>query len=923
MKKLTKLTMLAVICCIAILSSAQERTSALRGTVIDTLNKVPLSHAVIAVLRKKDSVLVKFTRSDKEGAFEISNLPPGQHIILVSYPNYADYTDFIVLENGKTVALGKVPVITKARLLEEVIVKQRVSAIRMKGDTTEYKADSFKVSANADVQELLKKMPGITVNSKGEITAQGQKVKKVLVDGEEFFSEDPAVVTKNLRADYVDKVQVFDKKSEQAAFTGIDDGEKTKTINLQLKEEKKKGYFGKVEAGSDFDRYRNGKAMANFFKGKKKAAAYITSDNTKFESLNWSERSNYGEDMNRVTQVMDDGGVSMWSSGDNFSWGQGLPTSLTGGLHFSNKWNKEKNNSINTYQFNDLRVTGYNTTKTQTLLSDSTFLMDNATQDFNNHRQRNRFRTTYDWQIDSTSSLKIIATGSVINTNAVNNYNSTTVNNKGSLINNTIRTTTDKMEERNFISNIIWKKRFKKKGRTIIFNTDITATGKDGTGFLFANIATTAAPLKTDQNKTNNEKAIGANGKLSFTEPLWKNTFLEMNYRFAFNSDNAERNTLEGGIGGSGKYDKIIDSLSNHFKFTTNNNAAGFNIRYTNKKVSFSAGAALGKVIFYMQDFRKNLSRDLDFNNFLPSASITFTPKKQRRLGFTYNGSTTNPTFQQINPIINNIDPLNITIGNPNLKQEFRHNFGLNFSEYKVLKDKNVYASANFAFIDNAITNGNTIDPKTGIRTNQAINVNGNYNFSMWANYSFNVAPSFNVNFQLSPRVSRFNNFINGQKNTTDSKNLGFEISSGYWGDKPLNYWFGIGASRNSNRSSLSSINTDFWSYTHNADFNWKMKKIKMYVNINTSITIYQRTAVFTAPRDVYIINSSIKKSLDKAENWQVGILVNDLLNQNQQINRNINSNFISETTQQNIQRYFMLQLTYNFSKNGKPSEGW
>jgi hypothetical protein len=243
---------------------------------------------------------------------------------MVSYPTYADYVEKITVEDGKDKLLGNLPVITKANLLQEVIVRQRVGAIRVKGDTTEYKADSFHVSANADVQELLRKMPGIQVNSKGEITAQGEKVQKVLVDGEEFFSDDPAVVTKNLRADAVDKIQAFDKKSDQAAFTGIDDGQKIKTLNIQLKEDKKKGYFGKAELGSDFTKYNYGKLLANAFKGKRKISAYLTSDNTKFESLNWDENRNYAGDANTTTTVNDDGGIMIMSNGDEFSWGRGF-----------------------------------------------------------------------------------------------------------------------------------------------------------------------------------------------------------------------------------------------------------------------------------------------------------------------------------------------------------------------------------------------------------------------------------------------------------------------------------------------------------------------------------------------------------------------------------------------------------------------
>jgi hypothetical protein len=321
---------LIVICCFG-LSSAIAQQSTLKGTITDTLNKQNLRNAVISVLRTKDSVLVKFTRTNAEGHFEMKNLPAGNFILIVSYPTYADYVERITVENGTEKNLGSLPLITKAKLLEEVIVKQRISAIRVKGDTTEYRADSFHVSANADVQELLRKMPGIQVNSKGEITAQGEKVQKVLVDGEEFFSDDPAVVTKNLRADAVDKIQAFDKKSDQAAFTGIDDGQKIKTLNIQLKEDKKKGYFGKVELGSDFDRYRYGKVLANAFKGKRKISGYITTDNTKFESLNWDESRNYAGDANMTTQINDDGGIMIFSGGDDFSWGRGFPTSTTGG----------------------------------------------------------------------------------------------------------------------------------------------------------------------------------------------------------------------------------------------------------------------------------------------------------------------------------------------------------------------------------------------------------------------------------------------------------------------------------------------------------------------------------------------------------------------------------------------------------------
>ena len=249
-----------LVCGAFIVLQSFSQANKISGSITDTSSGKKLSMAVVSLIRTKDSTLSKFTRSNEQGIFELNNIPSGNYLLRVSYPGYAEYVDELALITGNDVQ-KHITIIPRSKLLEEIIIQQKVAAIKIKGDTTEYKADSFKVSPNANVQELLKRLPGLQVNAKGEITAQGQKVEKILVDGEEFFSDDPAVVSQNLRADVVDKVQVFDKKSEQAEFTGVDDGQKTKTINLELKEDKKKGYFGKLEAGTDFNRYRNGKAM--------------------------------------------------------------------------------------------------------------------------------------------------------------------------------------------------------------------------------------------------------------------------------------------------------------------------------------------------------------------------------------------------------------------------------------------------------------------------------------------------------------------------------------------------------------------------------------------------------------------------------------------------------------------------------------
>lgn len=918
-----KLTALLLFCFVISSSFVMAQQSTLKGIITDTLNKQNLSNAVVSVLRSKDSVLVKYARTDLKGNFSVKNLPSGDYILLITYPTYADYVDKIQLESGKDRDLGNLPLITKANLLEEVIVRQRISAIRVKGDTTEYRADSFHVSPNADVQELLRKMPGIQVNAQGEITAQGTKVEKVLVDGEEFFSDDPAVVTKNLRADAVDKIQSYDKKSDQAEFTGIDDGQKIKTLNIKLKEESKKGYFGKVEAGTDFDRYRYGKVLANAFKGKRKISGYLTTDNTKFESLNWDENRNYGGDANTNMEITDDGGIMISSSGDNFSNGTGLPNSTTGGLHFSNKWNNDKYNSNNTYQYNDLKVNGITTSKTQNILPDTTFF-NTTSQDQVSQRTRHKLTSIFEWQLDSSSSLKMTFKPSTVKSYSKTNYLGQSISADGKVINESNRTTTSNDQNDTYIGNILWRKKFKKKGRTFSLNSDLNFNNREENTLLLATNSFYDASGNlvkldnVDQMKYNKQNSSSISSLATYTEPLWKNTFLVLNYRLSLNRNDAERNTLA--KGGSGKYDNLVDTLSNHFIFNTTGQLGSVNIRYNVKKLNFSLGSGFGNSVYHMKDIRKNTDREVNFNNFVPSVTLNYTPKPQRRINFTYTGRTTNPTLQQIQPLLDNIDPLNISIGNPNLKQSFTHNFSVQASDYKVLKSKNIYFFANYSSIDNAISSSSTVD-NFGRRVNQAINVSGNYNFYSSLGYGFDLVKSLNVGLNVGPSKSKYVSVVNGLNNESVNSNFRFGLNAGYWADKWINFWMNANARYNESKSSIRpDIVTKYWSYDTYSNIQFKFKKQKLYIDMNLQANIYQKTAAFANQQNTYLFSPSIRKIISKNDKLEAKLLINDLFNQNRGINRNISSNYISETVNQTIQRYFLLSLTYNFSKNGKPS---
>jgi hypothetical protein len=545
---------------------------------------------------------------------------------------------------------------------------------------------------------------------------------------------------------------------------------------------------------------------------------------------------------------------------------------------------------------------------------------------FNSFRRRNKLNTQFDWQLDSSATLKFKASGSLVNNSNTSEYTGFSVTDDNLMINDTKRTTTTDSENKDFTSELSFRKRLKKAGRTISYTGNFSNNARVGEGFLFSenNFYDKAGQFlrqqDIDQKKTNNENQQTFQNSLVYTEPLSKKWNLELTYRNNFSQNNAERNTLEKPVSND-KYTEIVDTLSNHFLFKTTDHTGGFSFRFAGKKITTSFGTAVGRTRFNLDELNKGTNRNIAFTNLLPRASFRFAPKKQRSFTLSYNGSTQNPTLQQINPIIDNSDPLNITIGNENLKQAFRHNFNFSMSDYKIIKSKNLYVNASFSFVNNAITNSNFID-SIGRRINQTINTNGNYNGYMWAMYGFELFKGVNFNISTNSNISRFVNKVNNQPNISDnySTGLGFGISR--WSDKWISFNFNVQPTYNFSKSSINkSREIKYWSMNTYPYVSMRFKKQKLYFDLESNISLYQKTETFANQRNVFFVTTSLRRTFTKSDAFEAKITVNDVFNQNLSVRRNISSNFISENTFQNIRRFWLLTLTWNFTKNGKPSE--
>ncbi|MFT3980515.1 MAG: outer membrane beta-barrel family protein [Ferruginibacter sp.] len=921
-----------LICCFCVCSLAKAQQSHLSGSIKDTTSGNSVKNAVIALLKFKDSSLVSFTRTKENGSYSLPAVPAGKYIFMVMHPSFADYVEDVDIKDDN-VTLPVVAVTPKSKLLEAVIIRSGGS-MRIKGDTTVYTADSFKVSANANVEELLKKMPGIQVDKNGEIKAMGEKVEKVLVDGEEFFGDDPGMAVKNLRADAVKEVQVFKKKSDQAEFTGIDDGQSKQTINLKLKEDKKKGYFGKIDAAGgplkDKDPRYNSNVLFSSFKGKRKLSAFLLNGNTGQDGMNWQDMEKYGgmDDMNM--EMTDDGGI-MFFGGNRSSDEEpyintenGFITNVNAGLQYTNKFHDNMHTLNLSPKFNSQVYDNTKQTYTETYYKDNETLLRNESTVSHINRNNVKLSASYDMKLDSAANntLKITLKSNIYHTESeeTNNY-TTTGETTGENKNRADSRTQKTIDKQSYQATALYKHKFKKLRRTLSINADWYLLNTDADGYLDRTSETftngiSDGVLLTDQLAITDKQTNRVSGKVVYTEPLSKKWSVEIGHELSVNSGKNKQNTFSyNNI--SDKYDQAVDSLTNNFDQTIMMNKPSVKLSYGGKKLKYNFGTGIGFTNFDLKDLTEDTVYHRNYTNFFPSANLTYTYKSNHSFSFNYNGRTTQPTLNQLQPLRNNNDQFNIYQGNPDLKQSFGHSFNINHNSYNFMKDRWSYQGMWSTITQNSITNSRVVNPSNGSSIYKPVNTNGNISMGFWSGFGMklkkldlraNLSPNFNYN--------RFADIINDQKSFSNTTSVGASLSLSKTKDKKYEAYLYNNFTHSTNTNAQTSVRNRYntntlglegtvyykkvWSLQSDYNFNYRQKFTSDDVDLNN-----------------HMWNAKLQRTFKNNE-FTAYFLVRDILNQNIGITRNFNGNYFYEERNDRLKRYFMLGFRWDF-KNKAP----
>ncbi len=905
------------------------------GNILDLSTNAPVTNATVK-LSNKDSTTTLLKVSNEKGFFKFDDVSNGNYMLTITSIGYESIKEKVVIV-GQNVKLGIITLTNASKTLATVVIENIPPPVKQNADTLEYASGQFKVNPDATSEDLIKKMPGITVDKSGTVTAQGETVRKVTVDGRDFFGDDATATLRNLPAEVIDKIQVFDKLSDQAQLTGFDDGNTTKSINIVTKKDMRTGNFGRVYTGYGTDGRYSGGGNVSFFNNERRISLLGLVNNVNQQNfssqdlLGATSSGNQGGGGRRGGS----GGGNFRGGSDNFMVGakSGIAKTNAFGINYSDAWGKKIDVS-GSYFFNNSNTNNNQTINQENFITkdSSQFYDENTLSDTRNYNNRVNFRLTY--RIDSSNT--IIATS---NLNFQNNNSSNFVNGDNFLSSakqNVLSKTENDLisnSNGNSLSNeLLFRHAFANKGRSISLGIYQSSNDINGQNFLNAYNSYYKATVQQDTVKQLSDQKRNTNQyrlNLVYTEPLAPKTQLQISYSPSFQTSKADQETTNFNDL-TNNYNSLDTSLSNKFDNTYNTQNTGITFRHGDRNNMLSAGVSYQYSELKSNQVFPQISQiDNSYSNILANAYARFKFSQKSNLRIIYRASVNPPSVNQLQNVINNSNQFFYTTGNPHLQQQYTNNFITRYTYTNSNKGQSFFANIFFQTIHDYVTNATytankdsalskTVTLFKGSQLSKPVNMNGYINARTY--FTFGMPIKFlksNLNWNAGVSYAKQPGLLNDVENVSNAYNynLGAVLSSNIseYIDFNLSYAANINTVKNTIQPAL---NNNYFTQSIGINANLLTQKGFFFQNDLSNESYSGLSGGFN--QNYWLWNVAVGQKFLKNQMGELKLSVFDLLNQNKNITRNVTEAYVQDQTNQVLQQYFMLTFTYKLKTFGK-----
>ena len=929
---------------VSIASFAQERL--VSGAIIDRDTKDPVEQVTVQLL-KTDSTYVTGAISNEKGLFHLNAPGNGKYLLKITSVGYKPTVKRVVIEQDKNLALGNVVIGADAIMLKGAVVTAMAQKVTLKEDTFVYNSAAYRTPEGSVVEELVKRLPGAEVSDDGTIKINGKEVKKILVDGKEFMTGDTKTALKNLPTSIIDKIKAYDEKSDLSKVTGIDDGEEQTVLDFNVKKGMNKGLMSNIDLGiGNKDRY-SARGMGGYFNSNNRFMLFGNANNTS------------------------DRGFGGGGPGRGFGGGNGLNASkmLAANYNYEEK-NKFKFNTSLRWNHSDGDV--WSRRSSENFMGSSSSFSNSLNQNFSRSDSWNGnirlewmpdtmtnilFRPSISWTTNDSRSTGLSAS---FNQDPYQ-YSDDPLSDEGiekmdevdAVVNRQKSVSLSNSKNNNIRGMLQLNRKLNNKGRNVTLRMDAQYTDKDSKSISLQNahlyLVQTAAGLdstyQTNRYNLTPSKDYSYSAQATYSEPLWKATFLQFSYKFTYSYSKSDRSTYDfskysfDGIspeyGAWGNYlgrldgelgDYRDDKLSRYSEYRNYTHDIQVMMRFIRQKYNLNFGVMIQpQRSKFIQDYQgKYVDTVRTVTNVSPTLDFRYRFSKMSNLRVNYRGTTSQPSISQLLNIVDDSDPLNVSMGNPGLKPSFTQNFRLFYNNFVQNHNKGVMTYINFSTTSNSISNKVTYDETTGGRITRPENINGNWNVmgAFMFNCSIDSAGVWNINTDTNLGYNHYVSYLSldksqdSQKNTTQNTTWNERLSLSYRNDWLELSLDGTLAYNHAKNKLQPNSNLDTWQFSYGPSMTLTAP---WGTSLNTSLSCSSRRGYSDASMntDEFVWNAQLSQGFLKGKPLTVMLQFYDLLHQQSTFSRAISSVSRTDTEYNAINSYAMLHVVYRMNLFG------